>query len=130
MTSFPFGEAVDRAWDDAHAGMGPVLVVDDPDLVRSAVRVLLEAEGYGVCEAASGAGGLEMARAWHPSLILLDLDLLDVDGLASPAPGLARGGRRSLQRLLAAYPWLADDPPLGARLAALGAMSAPLRRVS
>jgi CheY-like chemotaxis protein len=53
--------------------MAKILVVDDdPDFVL-VNRMILEAEGYEVLEAASGSGALEIACQQQPDLILLDV---------------------------------------------------------
>jgi DNA-binding NarL/FixJ family response regulator len=59
-----------------------VLIVDDHPGFRSAVRMLLEAEGYQVvAESATGNDALEAAARLHPALVLLDIGLPDVDGI-------------------------------------------------
>ena len=80
-----------------------VLVVDDETAIRSIVRAAVESDGGTVFEAASGARGLELARAERPSLVVLDLGLPDTDGLAvcralrewSSAPILVLSARHS-----------------------------------
>lgn len=57
-----------------------VLVVDDDPSVLLLCRVNLELDGFRVLEAADGATALELARAQHPDVVLLDLMLPDVDG--------------------------------------------------
>jgi DNA-binding response OmpR family regulator len=57
-----------------------VLVVDDDPSVLLLCRVNLELDGFRVLEAADGATALELARAHHPDVVLLDLMLPDVDG--------------------------------------------------
>jgi DNA-binding NarL/FixJ family response regulator len=58
-----------------------VLIVDDHEPFRSTARLLLEADGYEVVgEAADGAAGLRAASELHPSLVLLDVHLPDLDG--------------------------------------------------
>jgi CheY-like chemotaxis protein len=50
-----------------------ILVIDDdPDLVE-VMRLTLEANGYQVYSAASGADGLEKVKEIHPDLIILDV---------------------------------------------------------
>jgi len=50
-----------------------ILVIDDdPDLVE-VMRLTLEASGYQVYSAASGAEGLEKVQEIHPDLIILDV---------------------------------------------------------
>src|SRR5882672_519909 len=59
-----------------------ILVVDDePDLVEL-VAFNLEAEGYMVITATNGLEALNRARAILPDLIVLDLMLPELDGLA------------------------------------------------
>lgn len=57
-----------------------ILVVDDdPDLVES-YRALLEAAGYQVAAALSGAVALELARADRPDVVLTDISMPHMDG--------------------------------------------------
>src|SRR5439155_667025 len=64
--------ARDRA-ERTGGGMTTVLVVDDEAPIRLLCRVSLEAENMKVLEAANGDTGLEMARAEHPDVVLLDV---------------------------------------------------------
>ncbi|MEK7216340.1 MAG: response regulator transcription factor [Chloroflexota bacterium] len=59
-----------------------VLVIDDEDIVREVVTRYLETEGYEVFGASDGAEGLRLANSWSPDLIVLDLMLPVMDGLA------------------------------------------------
>ncbi len=60
-----------------------VLVADDHPAFRSAARRLLEAEGFAVVgEAATGGETLEVASRVHPDMVLLDIGLPDLDGIA------------------------------------------------
>lgn len=53
--------------------MARILIIDDdPDIVL-AIRMCLEAEGYEVIEANSGAQGIDMIKAERPDLIILDV---------------------------------------------------------
>jgi CheY-like chemotaxis protein len=56
------------------------LIVDDHDGFRSFARGMLEAAGFTVAEAATGAEATEAARAVRPGLVLLDIGLPDFDG--------------------------------------------------
>lgn len=58
----------------------PILLVEDDQLLRTAVRLLLEDAGYHVQEAATAAEALAAARR-KPAAILLDLGLPDLPGL-------------------------------------------------
>lgn len=59
-----------------------VLVIDDSVVTIRAVEVLLGRAGYDVRSAGTGAEGLRQARALHPRVVLLDIDLPDLDGYA------------------------------------------------
>ena len=73
-----------------------ILIVDDHDGFRAFARGMLEADGFTVTEAATGAEATEAARIVRPGLVLLDIQLPDFDGFevarrlaAAPAGGLA-----------------------------------------
>ena len=57
-----------------------VLVIDDEPPIRLLCRVNLEAEGMEVLEAPDGLGGVELARAERPDVILLDVMMPGLDG--------------------------------------------------
>ncbi len=57
-----------------------VLVVDDDVLVRRAVRLTCESQGYAVTEVGRGGEALEAVEALRPDLILLDLMMPDLSG--------------------------------------------------
>jgi two-component system KDP operon response regulator KdpE len=59
-----------------------VLIIDDEVQIRRLLRVTLEANGYRVHEAAKGQDGLAEAAQWNPDVIILDLGLPDMEGLA------------------------------------------------
>ena len=65
---------------DAVAAGRRVLVVDDSSDARSSLRVLLELWGHDVREAADGRAALELARAFRPQVVLLDLGMPLLDG--------------------------------------------------
>ena len=65
-------------------GAGPtVLVVEDFEDNRFMMRRLLEMSGYRVVEAVNGEEAVETARRTRPDLILMDLSLPLLDGLAA-----------------------------------------------
>ncbi len=59
-----------------------ILVVEDNEANRILMRQILKYHGYEVLEAADGAAGLAMAREHMPDLILLDLQMPVMGGLA------------------------------------------------
>jgi two-component system response regulator MprA len=58
-----------------------ILVIEDDDQVRAAVRRALLLSGYEVLEAPAGADGLLRAQRDVPDAIVLDLGLPDIDGI-------------------------------------------------
>ncbi len=57
-----------------------ILVVDDDETNRFCTVQVLRSAGYGICEAATGAAGLELMLRRQPDLALLDVHLPDLDG--------------------------------------------------
>ena len=60
----------------------PLLIVDDDPQIRSVLRIALGQAGYAVDEAGDGAEGLAKARSGRHDLIVLDIGLPEMDGLA------------------------------------------------
>jgi DNA-binding response OmpR family regulator len=59
-----------------------ILVVDDERTIREVVRRYLELEGFAVQEAETGTQALEILSANMPDLLVLDIMLPGIDGLA------------------------------------------------
>ena len=73
--------------------MPTVLIIDDHPSFRATARMLLEAEGFSVVgEAEDGTSGLDAARALHPDLVLLDVNLPDISGFEVAAALTADAG--------------------------------------
>jgi two-component system KDP operon response regulator KdpE len=62
---------------------GRVLVVDDEPQIRRVMRTTLAAAGYEVLDARSGEEALERVREFRPDLVLLDINLPGMGGLAA-----------------------------------------------
>lgn len=60
-----------------------VMVVEDSADIRMMMKILLEMDGYRVVEAADGLRAVELAVNERPALIMMDLDLPLMDGLAA-----------------------------------------------
>jgi len=61
-----------------------VLTVEDDPIVRADLRVVLEDAGFDVCaDARDGVEAVEMARLHLPDVIVLDLGLPRLDGIAA-----------------------------------------------
>jgi two-component system KDP operon response regulator KdpE len=112
-----------------------LLIIDDEPQIRRAVRHAFEEGGARVIEASTGAGGIDLAAAERPDLIVLDLGLPDIVGLEvcrevrkwSNAPILVLSARHSDAEKVALLDAGADDyvtkpfstPELQARVRAL-----------
>lgn len=62
---------------------GRILVVDDEPQIRRIMRTSLTGAGYEVDDAKSGEEALEKVRAFRPDLILLDINMPGMGGLAA-----------------------------------------------
>ena len=60
-----------------------ILLVEDSDDGRQVLRLTLESWGYRVMEAHDGREAVEAARARCPDIILMDLNMPRMDGLAA-----------------------------------------------
>ncbi len=58
-----------------------VLIVEDNELNMKLFNDLLEAHHYRTLQTKSGVEAVELARAHHPDLILMDIQLPEVSGL-------------------------------------------------
>ncbi len=58
-----------------------VLIVEDNELNMKLFNDLLEANGYATLRTKSGVEAIALARAHHPDLILMDIQLPEVSGL-------------------------------------------------
>ncbi|MCA9234364.1 MAG: response regulator transcription factor [Planctomycetales bacterium] len=95
-----------------------LLIVDDHDVVRAGLRRMLEQERdiEVLAEASDGEQALEAARRHRPNLVLLDVRMPRVDGLACLAK-LRSEFPEVPVLLLSGY----DNPTYQARAVALGA---------
>jgi len=61
--------------------MARILVIDDDELLRRTIRVVLERAGHEVLEASEGSMGLRLYWEQAPDLVLTDLFMPERDGL-------------------------------------------------
>ena len=57
-----------------------LLIIEDELQIRRLLEITLSAKGYKIIQSVNGKAGLVDAATHHPSLILLDLGLPDIDG--------------------------------------------------
>ncbi len=99
------------------AELGRVLVIDDEPQIHRFLKPALEAAGYTVERAETGAEGLRLAAGRAPDVVLLDLGLPDMDGQEvlrrlrefSAVPVIALSARDREQDKIAVLDLGADD---------------------
>ena len=84
-----------------------ILVIEDDDAVRAAIRRALLLGGYEIIQAATGQEGLERAQTDVPDAIVLDLGLPDIDGI-EVCRTLRRAGDRTPILMLTARTEVGD----------------------
>ena len=72
------GWRIPKAFKDA---MTQVLLVDDDDLARNTIQLMLERAGYQVRSTGTGREALELCRQALPDLVVTDLIMPETDGL-------------------------------------------------
>lgn len=60
-----------------------ILVVDDFDDTRLLLRTWLQRKGFRVVEASDGNEAVAAAERLHPDLIIMDVEMPELDGLAA-----------------------------------------------
>ncbi len=58
-----------------------VLIVEDNELNMRLLNDVLEAHGYAIIKTDQGEVAIELARRYHPDVILMDIQLPDISGL-------------------------------------------------
>jgi DNA-binding NarL/FixJ family response regulator len=104
--------------DEEDERMITVLLVNDEEIVREGLqmRLALEADITIVGEATTGAEALELVQRLQPDIILMDLVLPDMDGIAAIAALRAAHTASAIVILN-----LQDDATIRARAQAAGA---------
>ena len=62
---------------------GRILVVDDEPQIRRVMRTTLTGAGYEVDDAKTGEEALDKVRVFRPDLVLLDINMPGIGGLAT-----------------------------------------------
>jgi DNA-binding response OmpR family regulator len=94
-----------------------LLVLEDDDGIRAALRLAMEDEGYDVTDCPDAEGALDAVRAVPPDLMLVDLMLGGMDGFSfirsvrplSSAPIIVVSARADTHDIVAALEAGADD---------------------
>ena len=105
---------------------GPlVLLVDDDPQIHDLIGTMLAREGYRVVHANGGKEALEKARLDHPTVILLDVMMPQVDGWA--VLGILKADP-ALKDIPVVIVSLLDERPLGLTLGAAEFLNKPVDR--
>lgn len=59
-----------------------ILIAEDHDVTRSLLRMMIEHVGFKVLEAHDGKMAMEMARSERPDLLVVDIMMPEIHGLA------------------------------------------------
>jgi CheY-like chemotaxis protein len=60
-----------------------VLIVDDEEMTRKLLRLMLEREGFAIAEAEDGLDALEMIAEQRPDLVIMDVMMPNLDGFTT-----------------------------------------------
>ena len=60
-----------------------ILITEDNEKNRKLMRELLQVKGYQILETETAEEGIRLAQEAHPALILMDLQLPGMDGIAA-----------------------------------------------
>jgi len=63
--------------------MSTILIVEDNEKNMKLVRDILQHKGHATIEAVTGGDGVRLALERRPDLILMDIQLPDIDGIAA-----------------------------------------------
>jgi two-component system cell cycle response regulator DivK len=63
--------------------MATILIVEDNEKNMKLVRDILRHHGHATIEAATGEEGVRLAGEHRPDLVLMDIQLPDIDGIAA-----------------------------------------------
>ena len=63
--------------------MSTILIVEDNEKNMKLVRDILQHRGHATLEAVTGTDGVRIAKEAKPDLVLMDIQLPDIDGIAA-----------------------------------------------
>jgi DNA-binding NtrC family response regulator len=107
--------------------MYTVLVIDDEDEVRQAVRHILEAAGHLVIEAADGNPGLKLYRERRPDLVITDIVMPDKEGIETIREILKFDPAARVIAMAETGPWRMDVLKIAESFGATQTLRKPIR---
>ena len=110
------GSSAARSADTAHApGSRRILIADDNQAVRDSFASILKEMGHDVRLAADGVQALEVAEAWSPEFVILDVHMPKIDGYAIARKLRARYPSTAMQLVMMSGTDLDQTTLMGAR---------------
>lgn len=104
-----------------------ILIIEDTPANMELFTDLLEAAGHTVSQAWEATGGLELARAEHPDLILMDIGLPGMDGLAATRALKADAATRDIPVLALTAHAMRGEEEKAAEAGCAGYMTKPIQ---
>jgi CheY-like chemotaxis protein len=106
--------------------MKRILVVEDDPLIMNLIVILLEREGYEVAQSVSAEEGIDLATARAPDLVLMDVALPGLDGLAATRILKSREDTRSIPIIALTAQAMKEDVEKATRAGCDGFIVKPL----
>lgn len=107
--------------------MKTVLVIEDEALIRTNILTILQMNGYATLEADDGHSGLQLALEHKPDLVISDIMMSGMNGLAVVQELRASASMSSVPILLLSGRTDTSDVDEGMRLGASGYLIKPFR---
>ena len=73
-----------------HIGQVKVLIIDDEHAIANTLSLVLNREGFRTCTAYSGEAGIHIAETYHPDILISDVFLGGINGIAAAIEVKAR----------------------------------------
>ena len=86
-----------------------ILIVEDNENNMMLVRDVMQLKGYTVLEAVTGAEGVRLAIEAKPDLVLMDIQLPDMDGIAALAQIRASEAAKNIPMLAVSASVMPDE---------------------
>jgi two-component system cell cycle response regulator DivK len=106
--------------------MKHILVVEDDPLIMDLIAILLEREGHAVARAATAEQGLALAEQGAPDLVLMDIALPGIDGLAAARILKSRAATRAVPVVALTAQAMRADAEAAARAGCDGFIAKPI----
>jgi CheY-like chemotaxis protein len=106
--------------------MKRILVIEDDALIMNLIVILLEREGYEVLQSVSAEEGIDLAVSRSPDLVLMDVALPGLDGLAATRILKSREDTRSIPIIALTAQAMKEDAEKATRAGCDGFIVKPL----